>query len=83
MINFLTNAIRYSTDTSFIDIAINAKDNKVLFTVTDYGKGIDEKYLPRLFDRYFKVPGTHERNGTGLGLAISKNLSKLREDLFG
>lgn len=72
MINFLTNAIRYSPDTSFIDIAAYYKDNKVFFTVTDYGKGIDEKYLPRIFDRYFKVPGTHERNGTGLGLAISK-----------
>lgn len=72
MINFLTNAIRYSPDTSFIDIAAYHKDGKVFFTVTDYGKGIDEKYLPRIFDRYFKVPGTHERNGTGLGLAISK-----------
>jgi PAS domain S-box-containing protein len=72
MINFLTNAIRYSPDTSFIDIAADTKDNKVLFTVTDYGRGIDEKYLTRIFDRYFKVPGTHERNGTGLGLAISK-----------
>lgn len=72
IINFLTNAIRYSPDTSFIDIAAYQKDNKVFFTVTDYGRGIDEKYLPRIFDRYFKVPGTHERNGTGLGLAISK-----------
>ncbi|NII23987.1 HAMP domain-containing protein [Pseudoflavitalea sp. X16] len=72
IINFLTNAIRYSPDTSFIDIAAYHKDNKVFFTVTDYGRGIDEKYLPRIFDRYFKVPGTHERNGTGLGLAISK-----------
>lgn len=72
LINFLTNAIRYSPDTAFIDIAAYLKDNKVFFTVTDYGKGIDEKYLPRIFDRYFKVPGTHERNGTGLGLAISK-----------
>lgn len=72
LINFLTNAIRYSPDTAFIDIAAYAKENKVFFTVTDYGKGIDEKYLPRIFDRYFKVPGIHERNGTGLGLAISK-----------
>lgn len=72
LINFLTNAIRYSTDTSFIDIEARHLQNKVVFTVTDYGKGIDEKYQGRLFDRYFKVPGTHERNGTGLGLAISK-----------
>ena len=43
-----------------------------MFSVKDHGKGIEEKYLPRIFDRYFKVPGTHDRNGTGLGLAISK-----------
>ena len=48
------------------------KNKQVIFTVKDYGKGIDEKYLPRIFDRYFKVPGTHDRTGTGLGLAISK-----------
>ena len=43
-----------------------------MFAVTDNGKGIDDKYLPKIFDRYFKVPGTLERNGTGLGLSISK-----------
>jgi PAS domain S-box-containing protein len=72
LINFLTNAIKYSPESSTIDIAVYQKDRQVFFTVTDHGKGIDEKYLPRIFDRYFKVPGTHERNGTGLGLAISK-----------
>ncbi|HMC85101.1 MAG TPA: HAMP domain-containing sensor histidine kinase, partial [Chitinophagaceae bacterium] len=55
-----------------IEVTAYTKNNRVVFTVKDYGKGIDEKYLPRIFDRYFKVPGTHERNGTGLGLAISK-----------
>ncbi|MGI8951215.1 MAG: hypothetical protein ACR2FN_06480 [Chitinophagaceae bacterium] len=33
---------------------------------------IDKKYLPRLFERYFQVPGSKEK-GTGLGLAISKD----------
>ncbi|WP_276480488.1 sensor histidine kinase [Paraflavitalea pollutisoli] len=72
LINFLTNAIRYSPDATSIDIAVVPQGNRLAFTVTDHGRGIDEKYLPRLFDRYFKVPGTHERSGTGLGLAISK-----------
>ena len=39
--------------------------------VKDDGKGIEEKYLPKIFDRYFKVPGS-SKTGTGLGLAISK-----------
>jgi len=72
LINLLTNAIKYSHESSVIDVAVYRKNNRVVFSVTDHGKGIDEKYLPRIFDRYFKVPGTHERSGTGLGLAISK-----------
>jgi len=72
LINFLTNAVKYSPESSVIEISISQKENKISFAVTDHGKGIEEKYLPKLFDRYFKVPGTYERSGTGLGLAISK-----------
>jgi PAS domain S-box-containing protein len=72
LINFLTNAIKFSPEGSSITVAVYQKDRSVEFLVLDHGKGIDEKYLPRIFDRYFKVPGTHERSGTGLGLAISK-----------
>ncbi len=72
LINFLTNAIKYSFEDSAIEVSVQERNKRVVFSVTDHGKGIDEKYLPRIFDRYFKVPGTHERNGTGLGLAISK-----------
>ncbi len=72
LINFLTNAIKYSFESAAVEVAVFAAAGRVKFTVKDHGRGIDEKYLPRIFDRYFKVPGTHERNGTGLGLAISK-----------
>ncbi|MFX6311398.1 HAMP domain-containing sensor histidine kinase, partial [Acinetobacter baumannii] len=43
----------------------------IVFSVIDKGKGIEEKYLAKIFDRYFKVPG-QPQTGTGLGLAISK-----------
>jgi PAS domain S-box-containing protein len=72
LINFLTNAIKYSPDQSVIEISAHRNKDKVEFLVTDHGRGIDEKYLPRIFERYFKVPGSHDRNGTGLGLSISK-----------
>lgn len=48
------------------------RNKSVEFAVRDHGKGIDEKYLPKIFERYFTVPGTHDRSGMGLGLAISK-----------
>ena len=57
LINFLTNAIKFSSEKNEIDISINKKADAVAFTVLDHGKGIDERYLPKIFDRYFKVPG--------------------------
>ena len=72
LINFLTNAIKFSPESSVIDVDVYEKDNYVEFAVQDHGKGIEEKYLPKIFDRYYKVPGSFERSGTGLGLAISK-----------
>jgi len=72
LINFLTNAIKYSPEDSAIEVSVARKNNSVEFAVSDHGKGIDEKYLPKIFQRYFTVPGTRDRSGTGLGLAISK-----------
>ena len=72
LINFLTNAIKYSDESTVIEISAHQHNNTIEFAVSDKGKGIDEKYLPKIFDRYFKVPGTQERTGTGLGLSISK-----------
>lgn len=72
LINLLTNAIKYSPEESRIEVAAFRNNDKVEFRVRDHGRGIDERYLPRIFERYFKVPGTHDRSGTGLGLSISK-----------
>jgi PAS domain S-box-containing protein len=72
LINFLTNAVKFSAGNSIIEIDVHQKNDQIEFTVKDHGNGIEKKYLPKIFDRYFKVPGTHERTGTGLGLAISK-----------
>ena len=72
LINFLTNAIKFSPEDSTIELGAFSKGKEVEFYVKDQGLGIDEKYLPKIFDRYYKVPGTLDRAGTGLGLAISK-----------
>lgn len=72
LINFLTNAIKYSPENTAVTIAAFQEKNTVTLTVTDRGKGIDEKYTTKIFDRYFKVPSSNNNSGTGLGLAISK-----------
>ena len=72
LINFITNAIKFSNEKSVIEIKVFEKENSIDFVVTDHGEGIEEKYLSKIFDRYFKVPNSHDQTGTGLGLAISK-----------
>ena len=72
LINLLTNAIKYSFESSAVEVGVTQQKGRVEIYVRDHGRGIDEKYIPRLFERYFKVPGSTERSRTGLGLAISK-----------
>jgi PAS domain S-box-containing protein len=69
--NLISNAIRYSNDKSQIKISILRTGDQVKISVTDTGQGIDSQYKDKIFERYFRVPGT-KKEGTGLGLAISK-----------
>jgi NtrC-family two-component system sensor histidine kinase KinB len=73
LVNFLSNALRYSSERSKVFIDIAREENEVIFSVKDTGKGIEEQYQKRLFDRYFQVPTDGQnKSGSGLGLAISK-----------
>lgn len=69
--NLISNAIRYSYDNSTIFIRVLERNNKVEISVTDTGQGIAPQYKDKIFDRYYRVPGT-KKEGTGLGLTISK-----------
>ena len=74
LVNFLSNALRYSPEKSKVTIKVSEKNGSVIFSVKDLGKGIDEQYQKRLFDRYFQVPTDGQnKSGSGLGLAISKD----------
>lgn len=69
--NFLTNAIKHSPFDSVITVHIQRAEKNICFSVADQGPGIPSEYLPKVFERFFKVPGSKAR-GTGLGLAISR-----------
>jgi NtrC-family two-component system sensor histidine kinase KinB len=82
LINFLTNAIRYSQQEGKIRIGIKNHGEKVQFSVADEGKGIDSRYRTKVFERYFQVPGS-SKTGTGLGLAISKEFIEAQGGTIG
>ncbi|HTD99767.1 MAG TPA: ATP-binding protein [Mucilaginibacter sp.] len=80
LVNFLSNALRYSPTKSKVVIELTEKNNKITFAVKDFGKGIEEQYQKRLFDRYFQVPTDGQnKSGSGLGLAISKDFIEAQQ----
>lgn len=71
LINLISNAIRYSYENSVVQLRISDETKYLYFSVQDHGQGIAPEYRDRIFDRYFRIPGS-KKEGTGLGLAISK-----------
>ncbi|KAF2342180.1 ATP-binding protein [Flavobacterium tistrianum] len=82
LINYLSNAIRYSSEKSTVLIKLKEENNQMVFQVIDTGKGIDARYKDRVFDKYFQVPGS-QKSGTGLGLAISKEFIEAQNGSVG
>lgn len=77
MVNFLSNALRYGSKKSKVVLDVLELSAQVPFSVPDFGKGIDEKYQKRLFDRCYQLPtdGQH-KSVSGLGLAIFKDFTE-------
>ncbi len=76
IINLLSNAIHYSNQNSKVIVSVTEQvfgpgSSLIKFSVQDFGKGIENQYKERIFDRYFQIPGS-SKSGTGLGLAICK-----------
>ncbi len=69
--NLISNAIRYSYENSAVEISATEKNDLLHIKVKDNGMGISPQYKNKIFDKYFRIPGS-EKEGTGLGLAISK-----------
>jgi len=82
LINYLSNAIRYSSEKSTILIKLKEEYDQMVFQVIDTGKGIEPRYKDKVFDKYFQIPGS-PKSGTGLGLAISKEFIEAQNGSVG
>ncbi|MCD6582659.1 MAG: hypothetical protein J7K90_12750 [Desulfuromusa sp.] len=73
-LNLLTNAIKYTPDEGTVTIDLVRNSNSIAISITDTGIGMDSKHLEPIFDRFYRVNKTGNRNdgGSGLGLAIVK-----------
>lgn len=76
LLNLLTNAIKYNRENGEIICHVRPDDqlNWVQIAVQDTGPGISEEHQRRMFEKFFRVPGSEGTQGTGLGLAIAKRI---------
>jgi signal transduction histidine kinase/HAMP domain-containing protein len=72
--NLLDNALKHTPQGGRITLAVEPAGEKVVFSVSDTGSGIAARYLPLVFEKYFRVPGEPAPEGSGLGLAIVREI---------
>ncbi len=71
--NMVSNAIKATAEGGNIQLRVNLLDEKLLFSVSDTGRGIADEDKQHVFERYFRSTDSHY-NGAGLGLAIAKGI---------
>ncbi len=74
--NLLNNAFKYSEETSDIIFKLTSQNSKLEIQIIDFGIGIPEKDIPKLFNTFFRASNTEGIQGTGLGLYIVKTFTE-------
>lgn len=83
--NYITNAIDHTPKDGTIEINISLIDNKYKISIFNSGSHIEEQYINRIWDKFFKTDKSRNREfgGTGLGLAIVKSYAKTLNQEYG
>ena len=86
VINLLTNAIKYisyegKTAPNKVDVTVSAVGDRIGIEVSDNGRGVPEKDIDYLFERFFRVDnsGSRDTGGSGIGLSIVKDIVDMHE----
>ena len=83
-LNLIQNSLKYGRDHGTTAIKIFELHDQYLIEITDDGIGIEEKYLTRLFERFYRIDSHRSREvgGTGLGLAIVKHILEAHQQII-
>ncbi|MET3978328.1 two-component system phosphate regulon sensor histidine kinase PhoR [Mucilaginibacter sp. UYP25] len=81
LVNLIDNSFKYGKEGGNTAVSTFTLHEQVLVEVTDDGIGIEEKFLPRLFERFYRTDTSRSRQigGSGLGLAIVKHIMEAHQ----
>ena len=80
LLNLLSNAIKYSDPGDEISIEATAEETDVIIAVSDTGPGIPQNQIPRLFQKFRRLPGSEKKaSGSGLGLVLTREIVKAHQ----
>ncbi len=84
LINFLTNAVKYSPNADEVVVSLSQDGEKVIISVKDFGIGIPNEYKNRIFERFFRVKHSDNNQfpGLGMGLFISSEIIRRHNGAF-
>ena len=84
LINYLTNAVKYSPDFWEIHIEIEVRSNRLFVKVRDFGIGIRKDHQPNIFHKFYRVEESANRfQGLGIGLYICAEIIRRHEGEYG
>jgi len=77
----IENAVKYTPVGGSITVTVSQTSNEARFIVADTGPGIPPEHLPHIFDRFYRMDGSRNRDqgGFGLGLAIAQHITHLHD----
>jgi signal transduction histidine kinase len=73
-INLFDNALKFSPPGSTVEVNLHTINGEKVFSIKDHGKGIEEKDMEKIFDKFFKSDRSRKTPGNGLGLSIVKKI---------
>ncbi len=79
--NVLSNAFKFTPEGGRIEVSLGEDQEYVNLRISDTGIGIPAEKVPKIFDRFYQVDGSHTRSqeGTGIGLSLTRELVELHK----
>jgi signal transduction histidine kinase len=76
VLNYLTNALKYTLEACPIEVGIERKADQVEVWVHDHGPGLTPAQQEHLWERFYRAPGVEVRSGSGIGLGLGLHICK-------